>query len=47
MLGLLVFVMATVTLVLGDPMLEILVLKVDCCEAIHARPAPRPRYIDN
>ena len=43
MVGLLVFVMDTVTLVFGEPILEILVLKVVCWEAIQARPAPRPR----
>ena len=44
MLGLFVFVIDTVTFVFGDPMLEILVLKVVCWVAIQAKPAPRPGY---
>ena len=44
MLGLFSFVIDTVTFVFGDPILEMLVLKVVCWVAIQARPAPRPRY---
>ena len=44
MVGLLMFSIDTVTFVLGDPMLEILVLQLVCCEAIQASPAPRPQY---
>ena len=40
--GLLLLVKATVTLVLGDPMLEMLVLIPFCWEIRNASPIPKP-----